>query len=66
MIAALETAGDPLAKDFAKAESAGRGRRRVARRDGDYPLLSGGDLNIYSLFVERAMKLVKPAAWSGF
>ena len=32
----------------------------MARGDGDYPLLSGGDLNIYSLFVERAMKLVKP------
>ena len=27
---------------------------------GDYPLLSGGDLNLYALFVERAMALVKP------
>ena len=33
---------------------------RMARNDGDYPLLSGGDVNLYSLFVERAMKLVKP------
>jgi hypothetical protein len=32
---------------------------------GDYPLLSGGDLNIYSLFVERAMTLVKPSGLVG-
>ena len=33
---------------------------RVARTSGDYPLLARGDLNLYSLFVERAMTLVKP------
>ena len=27
---------------------------------GQYPLLGGGDINLYSLFVERAMHLVKP------
>lgn len=27
---------------------------------GDYPLLGGGDVNLYSLFVERSMKLVAP------
>ena len=26
---------------------------------GDFPLLSGGDVNLYSLFVERAMNVVK-------
>ena len=31
----------------------------------DYPLLSGGDVNLYSLFVERAMKLVKPEGMVG-
>ncbi|MDE8347774.1 MAG: restriction endonuclease, partial [Acidocella sp.] len=30
-----------------------------------YPLLSGGDVNIYSLFIERAMALVKPAGMVG-
>ena len=30
------------------------------RSCGDYPLLSGGDVNLYSLFVERALHLVKP------
>jgi hypothetical protein len=60
MIAALEKKGDPLALDYAKAEARAEAGVRVARNDGNYPLLSGGDLNIYSLFVERAMKLVKP------
>ena len=40
-------------------------RRRVWRGGGDYPLLSGGDVNIYSLFVERAMALVKPDGMVG-
>jgi len=60
MIAALEEVGDPLANDYAKANARAEGAVRMARTAGDYPLLSGGDVNIYSLFVERAMKLVKP------
>jgi hypothetical protein len=60
MVAALEKAGDPLARDYAKAESRAEAALRMARSTGDYPLLSGGDVNLYSLFVERAMKLVKP------
>ncbi|MXW80376.1 MAG: restriction endonuclease, partial [Gemmatimonadetes bacterium] len=38
---------------------------RVARTAGDYPLLARGDLNLYSLFVERAMTLVKPEGMVG-
>ena len=32
----------------------------MARTGGDYPWLSRGDVNLYSLFVERAMGLVNP------
>ena len=60
MIAALERDGDPLAEDFALASGRAAAAARVARRSGDYPLLSAGDVNLYSLFVERAMALVKP------
>jgi hypothetical protein len=60
MIDALETANDPLAKEFAKANDRAEAAVRLARSGGDYPLLSGGDINIYSLFVERATALVKP------
>ncbi len=32
----------------------------MVRTHGDYPLLGRGDVNLYSLFVERAMNLIKP------
>lgn len=60
MIAELETAADPLFADFTKASERAETAARLARTSGDYPLLSSGDINIYSLFVERAMTLVKP------
>ena len=59
MIAALEWDGDPLAQEFAVASERAAMAARVARRSGDYPLLSGRDVNLYSLFVERAMTLAK-------
>ena len=59
MIADLEKAGDPLARDFEKASERTTAAVRMARDGGDYPLLSGGDVNLYSLFVERAMTLVR-------
>ena len=65
MIAALERDGDPLAQDYAVASERAAIATRVARRSGDYPLLSAGDVNLYSLFVERAMTLVKPDGMVG-
>ena len=60
MVAALERDGDPLARDFAVASERAATAARVARTCGDYPLLAFGELNLYALFVERAMTLVKP------
>ncbi len=65
MIAALERDGDPLARDFAVASERAATAARMARRSGDYPLLSAGDVNLYSLFVERAMTLAKPDGMVG-
>ena len=65
MIADLEKAGDPLARDFAEANERATAAVRMARAGGDYPLLSGGDINLYSLFVERAMNIVKPDGMVG-
>lgn len=59
MIEALEERGDPLAQDYAKASDRAEAATRMARKSGDYPLLSSGDVNLYSLFVERAMTVVK-------
>ncbi len=65
MVAALEKKKDPLARDFAIASARAEAATRMARNTGDYPLLSGGDINLYSLFVERAMQLVKPEGMVG-
>lgn len=65
MIADLEKVGDPLAQDYAKASQRAEAATRMARKGGDYPLLSGGDVNLYSLFVERAMTLVQPTGLTG-
>lgn len=65
MIRALQEAKDPLAKDYSKAEARADAGLRMARQGGDYPLLSGGDTDLYALFVERAMRLVKPSGVIG-
>ena len=65
MIAELEKAGDPLSQDFALANERAAAALRIARKGGDYPLLSKGDVNLYSLFVERAMTLVKSGGMVG-
>ena len=65
MIEELEAAGDPIAAGYAKASSRAEAAARMARDTGDYPLLSGGDTNLYALFVERAMTLVKPTGMIG-
>ena len=65
MIAELERAGDPLANDFALASERAAAALRMARESGDYLLLSKGDLNLYSLFVERSLTLVKPEGMVG-
>jgi hypothetical protein len=58
MIAQLQANSDPLFADYTKAKSRAEGMAAMARKVGDYPLLSGGDINLYSLFVERAMALL--------
>jgi hypothetical protein len=65
MIAALEVSHAPLARDYARASARAEAAARMARASGDYPLLSGGDVNLYSLFVERAMALVRPRGLVG-
>lgn len=59
MIRELETGGDPLWEEYLEAKEMAEIATSVARDSGDYPLLSGGDINIYSLFVERADSLIR-------
>ena len=59
MIGALQKSDDPLFVEFERADERAKSAGRVARKWGDYPFLARGDINLYSLFVERAMALVK-------
>ena len=52
--------GDELALDYIHARNRGASIRALVRSSDQYPLLSGGRINLYSLFVERAMSLIKP------
>ena len=56
----LRDEGDPLASEFDAAKLRADRLGQLVRGSGHYPLLGGGDINLYSLFVERAMRLVKP------
>ena len=53
-----DEAGDPLARCYELARDRAETAARLATRGGDYPLLGRGDVNIYSLFVERAQQLI--------
>ena len=64
-IAKLRAAGVPLAAHYDRASARAEKAMERARRSGDYPLLSRGDINIYSLFVERAQMFLKPDGTSG-
>ena len=61
----LRDQGAPLADEFDAAKGRADRLGQVVRGSRDYPLLGGGDINLYSLFVERAMALVKPDGFVG-
>ncbi|MCY4604276.1 MAG: N-6 DNA methylase, partial [Gemmatimonadetes bacterium] len=65
MIDKLKEAGDPLAAEFDQASARAAYAAYMAKASGDYPLLSRGDVNLYSLFVERAMTLVNAQGMVG-
>ena len=57
--------GDELALEYAEVRSRTTAMRALVRSSGEYPLLSGGRINLYSLFVERAMALIRPDGFVG-
>ena len=64
-IGRLRAEGAPLVEQFDAAGERAESLSRMVRTSGHYPLLGGGDINLYSLFVERAMSLVKPDGFVG-
>ena len=61
----LREQGAPLAAEFDAAKARADKLGRFVRASGQYPLLGKGDINLYSLFVERAMSLIKPDGFVG-
>ena len=61
----LRNQGVPLVDEYDAAKERADRLGQLVRASGDYPLLGGGDINLYSLFVERAMGLVKPDGFVG-
>ena len=61
----LRDRGAPLAADFDAAKDRADKLGQLVRASGHYPLLGRGDINLYSLFVERAMNLIKPDGFVG-
>lgn len=63
MIAALKVADDPLFAEYERADARAMDALRMARAKrqdgGNYPRLGRGDVNLYSLFVERGHSLVR-------
>ena len=59
-IGRLRDEGAPIADEFDAAKERADKLGQLVRASRHYPLLSGGDVNLYSLFVERAMGLIKP------
>ena len=57
--------GDELCVQYDEVRSAAQSMRLVCRNSGDYPLLSGGRTNLYSLFVERSLALINPRGTVG-
>ncbi len=58
MIKELSRQNDPLWQDYQWAREVAETAMTLARGKGQYPLLSNGDVNIYSLFVEQAMRII--------
>ena len=58
MIAQLEADADPLHQDYSDALQLADTMLQYSRASGDYPLLGGGDTNLYRLFIEQATNLV--------
>ena len=61
----LREQGDSLVEDFDEAKERADRFGQLVRASGHYPLLGGGDINLYSLFVERAAYLIKPGGIVG-
>ena len=64
-IAALIKSKNPIAREYKKAAEHATAAVTVARDCGYYPIMGRGYINLYFLFIERALSLAKPNAFIG-
>ena len=57
--------GQKFALEYEEVQNRATAMREFIRSSDEYPLLSGGRINLYSLFVERTMSLIKPDGFVG-
>ena len=60
MIAALKESRPDLFDDFNRAQARQNTAAKIVRTGGAYTDLNSGKLNIYKMFVERSLSLIKP------
>ena len=65
LIRRLRDEESPLANEYDMAKRQAEGLSALLKKSAHYPLLFRGDVNLYSLFVERAMSIVKPDGFVG-
>ena len=65
LIKKKKESGDGLALEYELVRDRATAMRVYVRSSPDYPLLSEGRINLYSLFVERAMGLIKHNGFVG-
>ncbi|MCM8731816.1 BREX-1 system adenine-specific DNA-methyltransferase PglX [Hephaestia sp. GCM10023244] len=65
MIAALKTSNPQLLSEFETAQARQRAAAKIVRSGKIYSELNSGKLNIYKIFVERAISLVKSEGMVG-
>ena len=65
LIKKKQEAGDKLVLEYEAVRNQATAMREFIRSSDKYPLLSGGRINLYSLFVERSMSLIKPDGFVG-
>ena len=65
LIKKKKEAGDKLVLEYETVRNYATAMREFIRSSDEYPLLSGGRINLYSLFVEQSMSLIKPDGFIG-
>lgn len=65
MISDLHANNHPLSLEYTKAQETAKRTIKAAQKFGEFPQLSGGDINLYSLFVEKSLALLNDSGVMG-